>query len=198
MALENEFVDGRHARRAVNRESVLAAMESLWREGNYDPSTADVAERAGLSSRSLFRYFDDVDDLTRSAMARLLDRYLPLARVEIGPERPTAEKVAALCDMFDRLYDTAGVAAHAARVTLHRSPLVAARVEEARTQVRRGITTLFAPELAHCVPGTLDVVATLMSFEVWELLHQGSARDQQTARRGLEHALIAVLTKETP
>lgn len=198
MALETELVDGRHARRAVNRESVLTAMESLWREGLYDPSTTEVAERAGLSARSLFRYFDDVDDLIRSAIVRLLDRFMPLARVEVSPDRPTAEKVTALCDMVERLYDAAGVAAHAARVTQHRSPLVAARVEAARADLRRGISTLFAPELATAHAGTLDVVAALMSFEAWELLHQGSTREQQTARAGLEHALRAVLTKETP
>ena len=55
--------DGRHARRDRNRLAVVDAMLELYVEGNLDPSSDEIAERAGLSPRSLFRYFEDLDDL---------------------------------------------------------------------------------------------------------------------------------------
>ena len=59
-------VDGRRLRRDQNREAVLDALVALFHEGIYQPSTNDIAERAGISPRSVFRYFEDVDDLNRA------------------------------------------------------------------------------------------------------------------------------------
>ena len=42
-------VDGRRLRREQNRESVIDALIELFGEGVYQPSSADIAERAGIS-----------------------------------------------------------------------------------------------------------------------------------------------------
>ena len=57
--------DGRRLRRDRNRTAVVDALLDLYGESNLRPSTAEIAERAGLSHRSLFRYFDDFEDLCR-------------------------------------------------------------------------------------------------------------------------------------
>ncbi|HQZ33105.1 MAG TPA: TetR family transcriptional regulator, partial [Ilumatobacteraceae bacterium] len=69
--------DGRHARRDRNRLAVVDAMLLLYAAGNLEPSSDEIAERAGLSPRSLFRYFDDLDDLVRVAISRQYERLLP-------------------------------------------------------------------------------------------------------------------------
>jgi AcrR family transcriptional regulator len=51
--------DGRRLRRHHNREAVIDALPGLFDNGIYRPSAAEIAERAGLSPRSLFRYVDD-------------------------------------------------------------------------------------------------------------------------------------------
>ncbi|HAP77906.1 MAG TPA: TetR/AcrR family transcriptional regulator, partial [Acidimicrobiaceae bacterium] len=46
----------------------------LYRSGNFDPSIDEIATRSGVSARSVFRYFDDVDDLANAAIdQQLLD-----------------------------------------------------------------------------------------------------------------------------
>ena len=64
-----EPADGRHARRDRNRVAVVDAMLELFAAGNLAPSSDEIAEKAGLSPRSLFRYFDDLDDLVRVALS---------------------------------------------------------------------------------------------------------------------------------
>src|SRR4051812_46447745 len=86
-------VDGRRARRDQNREAVLDALGAFYDEGVYTPSTAEIAERAGLSPRSLFRYFDDVDDLNRAAIERQVTRAQPLLDPGVQPGDPTAVKI---------------------------------------------------------------------------------------------------------
>lgn len=89
-------VDGRHLRREANRDAVLDALAQLWDEGRFDPSAAEVAVRAGLSPRSLFRYFDDADDLQNATIDHVLNRVAHLGGVEASPRDPTDAKVAAL------------------------------------------------------------------------------------------------------
>ena len=60
--------DGRRLRRARNRAAVIDSLLELIRMGETDPTVSKIAERAGVSHRSVFRYFDDMDDLARTAI----------------------------------------------------------------------------------------------------------------------------------
>ena len=62
--------DGRAARREANTDAVIDAMLDLIAEGNLRPGAVEIAERSGVSARSLFRYFDDLDALARVAVER--------------------------------------------------------------------------------------------------------------------------------
>src|SRR5580698_4366782 len=100
--------DGRRLRREQNREAVIDALLALFREGDYQPGTARIAARAGLSPRSLFRYFDDVDDLHRAAAARQIRLARPLLDLPVTPDQPTAVKAAAVARARARLFEETG------------------------------------------------------------------------------------------
>ena len=46
------------------------ALLALYREGHHDAGAADVAARAGVSVRTVFRLFDDLDSLVEIAIER--------------------------------------------------------------------------------------------------------------------------------
>src|SRR5690606_13499070 len=55
------------------------------REGDLRPGAAEIADRAGVSHRSIFRYFDDLDDLVRTAIIHAFVEAAPMAEIpEIG------------------------------------------------------------------------------------------------------------------
>ena len=62
---ETHTPDGRRLRSERNKQKIVTAMMELVREGDYDPSVASIAERAGVGLRTVFRHFDDVDTLYR-------------------------------------------------------------------------------------------------------------------------------------
>jgi AcrR family transcriptional regulator len=74
--------DGRTLRRKRNRDAVIEALISLIREGDLDPTVAKIADRAAVSHRSIFRYFDDLDDLASTAIETALVHALPLAAIK--------------------------------------------------------------------------------------------------------------------
>jgi AcrR family transcriptional regulator len=141
-------VDGRRLRRQQNREAVIDALLASFRDGVYQPSSSEIAQRAGLSPRSLFRYFDDIDDLHRAATTRELRRARPLLEIGVGREAPTDAKIRALAVARVRLFEQTVPSATAARIAAHRYPVLAAELANRRSFLRAQIAELFAPELA--------------------------------------------------
>ncbi len=189
---EDEFAvsaDGRRLRREQNRGAVIDALLALFRDGVYQPSSAQIAARAGLSPRSLFRYFDDVDDL-HTAAARQILLALPLLRLTILPSDPTAAKIGALVQARVRLFERIGPAARALRVSAHRHDLLARELEQNRSFFRAQLREVFEPELAAGPQLALPAIDVLCSFESYELLR----RDQGLSCASVVATLVAAVT----
>lgn len=166
--------DGRRLRRALNREAVVDALLDLYSEGNLRPSTDEIAERAGISPRSLFRYFEDADDLAGEAVTRQLGRAMPLLPLAAGPEAPFDARVAALVEQRLRLFTTVGQAAHVSRLRAPFQPRLAESLREGRRFLRAQVRSLFAAELS-AMPGAeaeaaLAAADVMAGFESYQLL----------------------------
>jgi len=184
-------VDGRRLRRTLNRTAVVQALVELFEEGVYQPSTSEIAERAGISPRSLFRYFEDVDDLHRAAIDSQLERAQPLLELEVSPDTATRTKIDAIVEARVRLFETIEPAARAGRVAAHRRPIVAATLDDSRAFLRSQLRRVFASELDGSRAALLPAIDALCSFESYELLrvHQGLSRTKTVA------ALTVALTQ---
>jgi len=176
-------LDGRRVRRRQNREAVIDALIELFHEGVYEPGSALIAERAGLSPRSLFRYFDDIDDLSHAAIDRELAQALPLVAIDLDDSAPLPVRIERLVVSRVRLYEAIGPGARAARVIAHRNAVVAKQVHDARRFLREQIRLLFG-DVHH-----LAAVDALCSFETYELL-----RDQRLSRPKIIATLVDSLT----
>jgi AcrR family transcriptional regulator len=189
----DEEVDGRRLRRDQNREAVIDALLALFGEGVYEPSTNEIAERAGLSPRSLFRYFEDLDDLHRAAAQRQLQRARPLLDLGVEPGAPTATKIDHLVQARLRLYEEIAPAARATRVCAHRHAVLARELRTNRTYLRNQMCELFAPELAGAGAGLLPALDVLCSFESYELLREAHGLSRAKIATALRAALTTLL-----
>jgi AcrR family transcriptional regulator len=57
--------DGRRKRGDQSRRQIVEALMALIREGDMSPSAAQVAERANVGLRTVFRHFDEMEVLYR-------------------------------------------------------------------------------------------------------------------------------------
>ena len=178
-------VDGRRLRREQNREAVLEALVSLLEDGVYQPTSNEIAERAGISPRSLFRYFDDVDDLSRAAIERHIERSGPLFTLDVSPDTPTSAKVGLVVEARARLFDAIAPTARTARAIAHRNPVVAEQLGRIRDHLRTDLRKVLGPELS-ARPGVLPALDALLSFESYELLRY----DQGLSRAKTVSALV--------
>lgn len=191
---EPSNTDGRRLRRDRNRATVVDALLALYGEGNLDPSAAQIAERAGLSPRSLFRYFDDVDDLAREAINTQHGRALHLTIVAAEPRDPFDDRVRALVAQRMAMWEAVRGAASVARLRAPFRDVVAIELTRNRAHFRRQIEELFAAELHAFEPAHARAVLAgcdaLTSFESHQLLRF----DQEMKRGETEAILIDAVT----
>jgi AcrR family transcriptional regulator len=139
--------DGRSAIRDRNRNAVLDAVLDLFSEDNLSPGPEEVALRVGLSVRSVYRYFDDHDALTRAAIARNIERRAPLFLIPAIGEGTLGDRIDRFVDARLRLQAEVGATVRAARIRATFDVIVREDMEASRVFLRGQIERHFAPEL---------------------------------------------------
>jgi AcrR family transcriptional regulator len=191
-----ERLDGRRVRREQNVEAVVEAMLDLLGEGELNPSAAMVAERSGVSLRSVFRYFDDMDSLTELAIARQMERAAHHFDL-IEATGDVEERAAALARRRLEQHRHLAPYARAALVRSHQYPAVAAGLATRRDALRRQIEVLFAPELDALDPRAREEVLAALeavtSIEVVETMVNHRRLSPARVEAALRRAALAVL-----
>jgi AcrR family transcriptional regulator len=195
--VQSREADGRRVRREHNREAVVQALLSLYRSGELAPSVADIAEQAGLSARSLFRYFDDVDDLVQSAITRQRDRLAPLWPLTIDTTAPLRERISVFVRHRIRLFEEMGRVAQVARMRAPVQPLVAKELSAVRAELRDQLHHAFAPELSSADSSRTAAIDVLCSFESYQLLREDHGLSRARAATVLGSSLHALLNEGT-
>jgi AcrR family transcriptional regulator len=188
--------DGRRLRREQNRDAVIDALLALFADGIYRPTSMEIAARAQLSARSLFRYFDDIDELHRVAAARQFALVFPLLAIRATPQDPTAVKVEQVIHARASVFEDIAPAARALRACAHRDQMLARELDRRRAIYRRQVSEVFAPELARASGGTLPAVDVLCSFECYDLFRHHHGLSQADTTAALAAALRALLLGE--
>ena len=168
------IVDGRTARRNRNKDAVLDALISLANEGNDEPPIELIAERAGVSYRSVYRYFDDRTDLMVSAIERVMGELWPIFEVEHLGEGALDDRIARLISVRLAAYrKLAPLTRNAVRLRAT-EPAVAEWYDRVRNHLRDQIVQQFEPELSNMSAGdrkvALAALDAMFQFETLDYL----------------------------
>jgi AcrR family transcriptional regulator len=175
--------DGRRLRRDRNRIVVIDAMLELVAEGNLRPGAAEIADRSGVSLRSVFRYFDHLDELLGIAVRRQMDRIGHLL-VEPAPASGTRERIEAMLDVRLPIYEAMAPISRAAWSRAPFEPTVNRAIVAWRNFGVRWLQEYFAPEIGLLCPDRRRSaemgLASLLGFENLDLLNDklGLSLDQ--------------------
>ena len=197
VATEDAVVDGRSAIRDRNRDAVLDAVLDLFSEDNLSPGPEEVALRVGLSVRSVYRYFDDHDSLTRAAIARNIEKVTPLFLIPAIGEGELDSRIDRFVDARLRLQVAVGPTFRAARIRATFDPLVRDDLDASRTFLRQQIERHFASEFTGFdearASARVAAVDSLFTFESLDhyLVHR--TLEPSGARPLLVDARVALL-----
>lgn len=195
-------VDGRVRRGERTRAAIVAALLDLLNDGVRSPTTARIAERAGVSVRSVFQHFEDLEALYADLAAEQARRVDPLLSAP-PPEGSTATRIRALAQQRRELFETIAPVRHAIGDRAAVSPALRARLDELSVTLRTQLVDLFAAELAT-LGGTggappddllVDAVDMVASFEAWDRLRVGQGLGPDAAERVVVDALARLLCR---
>ena len=125
---------------------MVDALLSLYDDGVVRPGVADIAARAGVSPRSVFRHFADLEGLAEAAIDRQWERVHQLFDAP-AHQGDREARVVALVDQRLRLHGAIIGVARAAAVLSTSSPVVASTLRARRRLLGDQVVALFAPEL---------------------------------------------------
>lgn len=191
--------DGRIQRSARTRRRVVEAFLDLLCEGELQPTAQQVADRSGVSMRSIFRLFEDIDALHLAAIAAQLERVKHLLVLPPG-EGSLARRVRALVDHRAALFEAIGPARRLAVRLAPTSRPIRADVERANGYLRTQVAVLFDAELGALPKSrrsdVLDALDVMTSFEAWDRMRVGQRLTTRAVQRIVAGALISMLAED--
>ncbi len=186
-----ERPDGRARRREKSRAAIVAALFDLVGSGVLQPTAQQVAARAGVGIRSVFRHFDDMDGLYAELDARLREEAAPLLR-STPPSGSLRERAVALVERRVRFFERIAPYKRAGNLQRWRSDFLrrshAAVVRELRTALREAL-----PELAEAPPAFGEALDLTTSFEAWDRLRTDQRLSRERAQSAVECAVLGIV-----
>lgn len=190
-------VDGRRARRERNRAAVVDAVFELITEGQGPATVEAIADRAGVSISSIFRYFEGLDDLHQQAIEHHFARVTPLFAIPDMGQGDQPRRSTLFVDARLDLYAAIAPVARVARARALDVPRIAESLAAARALLAAQVRTHFGPEVTALTPARGDDLVALLdaltSFESWDLLVTTHGRTRAQVRRAWLTALGALL-----
>lgn len=183
--------DGRVQRRERSRAAIVAALFDLVGSGVLLPTAQQVAARAGVGIRSVFRHFDDMESLYAELHSRLQEEALPLLE-QAPPDGALRARALALVDQRARFFERIAPYKRAGNLQRWRSAFLqrghASLIRELRAALREAL-----PEVARA-PGSLGEALDLVtSFEAWDRLRSDQRLSRERAQEAVEQAVLGLI-----
>lgn len=183
--------DGRLNRSIVTRQKIVDALTALIYEGHLSPTAEQVATRADVGLRTVFRHFDDMDSLYREIGQGLDGMIQPMISQRlVGTtwQDRLRHSVQLRTAFFDRV-----AAIHlATQVHRHESAYLSQQVKQSVALQRELLQRQISAEAVRDATlfEALDVV---LSIEVWIRLRREQGLSAEAARQVILRAVSALL-----
>jgi len=189
--------DGRAARAVRTRQAVADALLSLIEEGQLRPTSKSIAQRAGVSERTIFQHFDDLETLFSVAAERMGERIVRSLGY-IPADGPLEDRLAAYLEELTFLHESMTPIRRASRLHEPFSPVIDCALGKLRSNLRRGIERVFAIELSRWPEPearreAVEALALIATWSSWENMRRNSGFSCEQARRVMGLGIRAVL-----
>ena len=187
--------DGRSARAERTRDSVVNAVLELVTAGNPRPTAKEIADQAGISVRSVYVHFDDLDDLFRAAVDRHQEHLAGLLYL-IDAGLPIADRIRLKIDQRVELFERFGAVRRAAQQWAPQSPAFQRALKRGSKIARMDLDRLFGAEIhdPDLRDLTLAAVDAVSGPAAWDTLRE-NGNSVEEARAIITFALTRLLER---
>jgi AcrR family transcriptional regulator len=194
-----EALDGQPSRAARSRRAICEACLDLVQEGVLRPSADQVAERAGVSRRSIFNHFADLAELYDAVVDVGMQRCAPLLE-EISAEEPVASRVERLVTVRSGFLEAAAPFTRALTAQALVGPAADQALRVSRDALRlqhQEVERLFERELTGLPEAerseVLEAISAALSPLQWEYVRRSRGSSLPHARAVMKRTLTSLL-----
>ncbi len=186
--MTQQHIDGRVERRKASRRKIVDCTRKLMIEGYAEPTAEQVAQRSGLTTRTLFRHFPDMKSLYLEVLSE--GRALALAVMdEPLPSGDSVELLRSIVDRRARVYEHLLPMQISRTLLTHRSDRAQSDTKNDIKRRRKRLRDVLPPEVA-ADPLLFEAIDGVLSVVFWVSLR----RDQGlSAKRAKDVMLCAAL-----
>ncbi len=183
--------DGRRRRSAASRLKIVEAMLDIVRSGETSPNAEQVADKAGVGRRTVFRLFKDMDSIYAEMHTTMRQRIAGILAIPVAGETP-AERLTALIDRRVKFFEETLPIAVAAAVHRPGSPFLQAQHAEVATELRAILAAHLPADAAADAP-CFEALDMMLSIEAWQRLRNDQRLAVGDAAAALKRAALATL-----
>jgi len=189
-------LDGRTLRRLNSYERAVDALLELILSGNPVPTAQQIADKSGISVRTVFRLTEDMDSLHAAAVDRQLRRSAPLY-VKLRTTGGAGVRIRALVENRATVFETIAPIRRVADRLAGTSSLIADGLAMDHVVLRVQIAELFERELSRLSrvrrPDALDALDVVSGWETWDRLRRLQGLSVASSARVVRLLLEGVL-----
>jgi len=188
----DDVSDGRRVRSIRSRQLIVDALLDLIGSGNMMPTTNEIAEKSGVSQRTVFRHIDDMETLYRDMSDRIEAQVRPafLRPLEADDWRGKLDEVVG---QRAEIYEYIMPLKVAAGIQRFRSPFLMEDYKRFLIFERTQIKSILPKDILRD-SALFAALELALSFQTWRRLRQDQGLKPAASKRTMRLMLTALLT----
>ena len=187
---ENQ-ADGRRQRSKRSRQQIIDALFSLIESGKFDPGAADLAEAAGVSLRTVFRHFEEIDSIYQEISGRIEAEIMPVVS-KLFESDEWRERLDEMISRRASIYERVMMLKVAGSLHRFRSEFLMEDYKRFLDLERAGLHRVLTPELTKDSV-FFNALEMVTGFQAWRRMRLDQDLSPKEAERVMRLAVSALI-----
>jgi len=189
--IEAEQADGRRLRSSRSKQRIITAMFELLAEGDMTPSAVDVAARAKVGMRTVFRHFEDMDKIYNEIALKLSEAVMPMIT---APYETTAwrDRLFECLEKRAELYEIVFPMKLCLTIRRFQSRFLEEQHQRDISYLRSALQTILPDEILND-RDVFGAIEAALDFSTWRQLRQDQERSVESAKKSIQLTLQGLI-----
>ena len=183
--------DGRIQRSERSRQLIIDALLALINEGVLTPTAQQVADRASVAIRTVFRHFDDMEALYAEVDAAIRPFYEGMF-LNVDRTGSLAERVLHAVECHADAYEQLALFNDMTAVMLWRSEVISKVYARNQRNLRKDLD-IWLPELKELSSENREAIDAIASYEFLSRLQKHQGLSKQTSVKLIKNLIMGLL-----
>ena len=178
-------------RSVVTRKKIVDALSGLIREGSLSPTAEQVATRADIGLRTVFRHFEDMETLYREITPQIEQLVMPVVNAPLAGDH-WKDRLRESVRIRGALYEHIAAYQLASQALRHQSTYLHEQLMAGAALQRRALAHIL-PQALRSNPVALEGLDLATSIDTWIRLRREQGLSAEMALEVVQHLVAGLI-----